>query len=120
MLESRLRIGIMLLRFMLSRDIHKQTRKQEPDYAELAKLNGTLVFLMGLANLSHITTELMKNGMSADMPVAVIQEGTTARQRTVTGTLSIISDLVVQQHIQAPATIVVGESCYTERTSAVV
>ena len=51
----------------------------------------------------------MKNGMSADMPVAVIQEGTTARQRTVTGTLSIISDLVVQQHIQAPATIVVGK-----------
>ena len=83
--------------------------KQEPDYAELAKLNGTLVFLMGLANLPHITTELMKNGMSADMPVAVIQEGTTARQRTVTGTLSTISDLVVQQHIQAPATIVVGK-----------
>ncbi|MED9912149.1 MAG: uroporphyrinogen-III C-methyltransferase, partial [Ruminococcus sp.] len=83
--------------------------KQEPDYAELAKLNGTLVFLMGLANLSHITTALMENGMSADMPVAVIQEGTTARQRTVTGTLSTISDLVVQQHIQAPATIVVGK-----------
>lgn len=83
--------------------------KQEPDYAELAKLNGTLVFLMGLANLSYITTTLIQNGMSADMPVAVIQEGTTARQRTVTGTLSTISDLVVQQHIQAPATIVVGK-----------
>lgn len=64
---------------------------------------------MGLANLSHITTALMENGMSADMPVAVIQEGTTARQRTVTGTLSTISDLVVQQYIQAPATIVVGK-----------
>ena len=47
--------------------------------------------------------------MSTDMPVAVIQEGTTARQRTVTGTLSTISDLVVQQYIQAPATIVVGK-----------
>lgn len=83
--------------------------KNEPDYAVLAKLDGTLVFLMGLANLPHIAAALIKNGKATDTPVAVIQQGTTARQNTITGTLSNIAEVVAQQSLQAPATIVVGE-----------
>ena len=83
--------------------------KNEPDYAALAKLDGTLVFLMGLTNLPHIAAALMRNGKAADTPIAVIQKGTTARQKTVTGTLSNIAEAVTQQSLQAPATIVIGE-----------
>lgn len=83
--------------------------KNEPDYAVLAKLDGTLVFLMGLTNLPHIAAALIKNGKATDTPVAVIQQGTTARQNTITGTLSNIAEMVAQQSLQTPATIVVGE-----------
>ncbi|MGN1224816.1 MAG: uroporphyrinogen-III synthase, partial [Ruminococcus sp.] len=83
--------------------------KNEPDYVALAKLDGTLVFLMGLTNLPHIAAALMRNGKAADTPIAVIQKGTTARQKTVTGTLSNIVEAVTQQSLQAPVTIVIGE-----------
>lgn len=75
----------------------------------MAKLDGTLVFLMGLRNLPRIAAALIKNGKATDTPVAVIQQGTTARQNTITGTLSNIAEVVAQQSLQAPATIVVGE-----------
>lgn len=51
----------------------------------------------------------MKHGKKADTPVAIIQQGTTSAQRTVTGTLSSIVDIVEKEEIENPAMIVVGE-----------
>ncbi|HIR97672.1 MAG TPA: hydroxymethylbilane synthase [Candidatus Merdisoma faecalis] len=78
------------------------------DYATLAKEEGTLVFLMGLKNLPHIASELMANGKAPKTPAAVIQEGTTGRQRTVTGLLENIADRAKEAGIQTPAITVVG------------
>src|SRR4051812_43231965 len=70
----------------------------------LAQLDGTIVFMMGLANLSVITQKLIEHGMSPNRPVAVISQGTRPEQRTVVGTLrSIDAD------VPPPALIVVGE-----------
>ena len=57
------------------------------DWALLARVPGTLVVLMGLRNVGSIAATLIKHGRSADVPVAIISRGTTARQKTVIGTL---------------------------------
>jgi len=73
-----------------------------------AKSNATLVFLMGVKNLANIVKNLVKNGKSADTPVALVRWGTTPRQMTVTGTLKTIVERVKTAKLKSPAIIVVG------------
>jgi uroporphyrinogen III methyltransferase/synthase len=75
----------------------------------LAQLDGTIVFLMGFANLPVIAKKLTDHGMSPDRPVAVISNGTRPEQRTVTGTLRNIEQRVAEAKLPTPALIVVGE-----------
>lgn len=79
------------------------------DWAKLSTATGTLIFLMGVGNLESIREVLIANGKPAETPVAVIQWGTRAEQRTVTGTLETIVQRVQEDGIQSPATIIVGE-----------
>lgn len=79
------------------------------NYELLAREEGTLVFLMGLNNLPHITKELIAKGKDPDTPAAVIQEGTTARQIIAKGTLKTIEEKVKEAGIVTPAVILVGE-----------
>lgn len=78
------------------------------DYKALAQLQGTLVFLMGIRNLSQIVAGLIQNGKSADTPVAVVARGCTARQKEVRGTLSNIVEKIAEAGIQPPAVTIVG------------
>jgi len=70
---------------------------------------GTLVFLMGMANLPEIARRLKEAGMPGETPAAVIQWGTTAKQRTVTGSLNDISRKVAAAGLTSPAVVVVGK-----------
>lgn len=80
------------------------------DYSALAKVEGTLVFLMGLGKLSHITEELQKAGKAGTVPAAVIERAATRRQRVVRGTLADIAQRVKQEAVQPPSVVVVGEA----------
>lgn len=73
-----------------------------------AKSDATLVFLMGVKNLSNIVGKLMEHGKAADTPVALVRWGTTTRQQTVTGTLETIVDEVKKANLKSPAIIVIG------------
>lgn len=84
-------------------------KKKVLDYATLAKEEGTLVFLMGLKNLPNITRNLIENGKSPDTLAAVVQEGTTGRQRVVTGTLGTIVEEAARAGIGTPAITVIGD-----------
>ena len=75
----------------------------------LAQLDGTIVFMMGFANLPAIVRKLTEHGMPADRPVAVISNGTRPDQRSVAGTLATIEELVGEAKLPTPALIVVGE-----------
>jgi uroporphyrinogen III methyltransferase/synthase len=90
---------------------HEDPAKEESniDWEKLATGAGTLVFLMGVGNLSKIARELINQGRSPDTPVAVIQQGTVARQKTIEGRLSDIVDLAKREDIEPPAIIVVGD-----------
>jgi uroporphyrinogen III methyltransferase/synthase len=78
------------------------------NWEHLGKGIDTLVFLMGMANLSAICERLVANGCPADTPAAVIREGTGPSQRTVTGTLADIVDKVREAGLSNPAIIIVG------------
>ena len=75
----------------------------------LAQLDGTIVFLMGFANLGPICRNLIEHGMSADRGCAVISKATRFDQRTVTGTLRDIEARVAAARLETPALIVVGD-----------
>lgn len=79
------------------------------DYPSLAAAGGTLVFLMGVAELDGICKGLLGAGMSPSTPSAVIMRGTTAKQRTVFARLEELREKAREAKIQAPAVIVVGE-----------
>ncbi|TXK84707.1 uroporphyrinogen-III C-methyltransferase [Paenibacillus sp. N3.4] len=79
------------------------------DWEHLAKAIGTMVFLMGVANLEQICRELIRCGKPPEMPVALVRWGTWADQATITGTLADISEKVKQANFQSPAVIIVGE-----------
>ncbi|MEA1971146.1 MAG: uroporphyrinogen-III C-methyltransferase [Thermodesulfobacteriota bacterium] len=69
----------------------------------------TIVFLMGVRNLSRIASNLMENGRSPDTPVALIRWGTTPDQETLTGKLGDIATLVEERKFSPPAVFVVGD-----------
>ena len=86
------------------------------NYDALAKLGGTLVFLMGIASMPDICKGLMDAGMRPDMPAAVLERGTTSRQRKVVSDVAHLVEHAKEAQIQTPAIIVVGEVCELEKT----
>lgn len=81
------------------------------EYESLVKLPGTLVFLMSVATHERISSGLLAAGMSEHISCAVIEQGTTARQRTILTTLGGISQTIRLHAIKAPMILVVGEVC---------
>ncbi len=78
------------------------------DWAHLAQLRGTKVFLMGVERLPQITARLIAEGMDPATPVALVRWGTTSRQESLEGTLATVADLVKERGFAAPAITVVG------------
>ncbi|HEY1135213.1 MAG TPA: uroporphyrinogen-III C-methyltransferase, partial [Nocardioides sp.] len=74
----------------------------------LARLRGTLVLLMAVANAGAIADALVTGGRPADTPVAVVAEGTMPEQRTVLSTLATLADDIAATGLRPPAIIVVG------------
>lgn len=79
------------------------------DYEALARLQATLVFLMGVGQLPTICQRLMEAGLSADTPAAIIENGTTARQRQLLATVATLPEKAAKEHYQAPSIILVGQ-----------
>ncbi|MEO5358523.1 MAG: uroporphyrinogen-III C-methyltransferase [Nitrospirae bacterium YQR-1] len=76
----------------------------------------TLVFLMGVKNLSFITAKLIEHGKSADTPAAVIRWGSRPEQTTVTGVLHSIAAISQAENIKPPAIMVVGNTVLLRET----
>ncbi|MFR3298696.1 MAG: uroporphyrinogen-III C-methyltransferase, partial [Fusobacterium sp.] len=79
------------------------------DFKKIAELEGTLVFLMGVKNLGLITGELIKHGKDKNTPAAVIEKGTTGKQRVITDSLEKISETAEKEKAVSPAVIVIGD-----------
>ncbi|WP_019419685.1 uroporphyrinogen-III C-methyltransferase [Paenibacillus sp. OSY-SE] len=79
------------------------------DWTSLARLEGTLIFLMGMTQLPSICTNLIQHGRRPDTAAAVVEWASRSRQRTVTGDLTTICGKVAEEKIGAPGLIVVGD-----------
>ena len=78
------------------------------DWSALSKVD-TLVVLMGVHNAAHIAQRLMAAGRSADTPAAAVQLAFWPGENVVSAPLGTIADEVRRAHIEAPATLVIGE-----------
>lgn len=79
------------------------------NFENIAKLEGTLVFLMGVKNLDLIVRDLIKNGKSPKTPVAIIENGATRKQRVSVGTLENILEIAEKNKVKSPAITIIGE-----------
>ena len=89
---------------------HEDPEKKETavDWARLAQESGTKVVLMGVERIGKIADNLMKQGLAKDTPVAMVRWGTTGRQKTISGTLETIADIVLKTKFKAPAVTIIG------------
>ena len=81
------------------------------DFEALKRTGGTLVFLMGVSALPAICRGLLDAGMAPQMPAAVIERGTTPRQRKLISTLEALPQAAEEAKVESPAIIVVGKVC---------
>lgn len=88
---------------------HLKNGTAELPWNELVHQNQTLVFYMGLVGLPIICQQLIAHGRSADTPIALIQQGTTANQRVIASTLAKMPDLAAKSGFKAPTLLIVGE-----------
>jgi len=79
------------------------------NWQELIAPGKTLVFYMGLKGLPIICDELIKNGMKADMPCALVEKGTTAQQRVMVSTLLELPDKLLANKVSSPSLFIVGD-----------
>lgn len=89
---------------------HRDDGEKDLDFENLAKVEGTLVFLMGMENIRSITGGLIREGKDARTPAAVIASAASENQITVRGTMETIADIVESRGIKAPAVIVIGDT----------
>ena len=78
------------------------------DFENLAKCPGTLIFLMGIANMDFIARRLMECGKDPKTPLAFIEKGTTPYQRTVMATLETAGETIARENVTAPAITIMG------------
>lgn len=79
------------------------------DWDALAKLKGTLAIYMGVGGLEGIANRLVAAGRSPGTPAAIVEWGTHARQRTITGALDDIAARAREAAVAMPALVLVGE-----------
>lgn len=79
------------------------------DWQAMARPNQTVVIYMGLVGLAQICSNLIAQGVSPEMPAAVIQQGTTQKQRVVQSTLQHLAAEVAAAGLKPPSLTIIGE-----------
>jgi len=85
-------------------------------WKKLAKSTDTIVVMMGLSRIGIISKQLLSGGMDKKTPVAVIQDGTTSKQKMITGTISNIAQKIKQSKIRPPSIIIIGKVVSLSKT----
>jgi uroporphyrin-III C-methyltransferase / precorrin-2 dehydrogenase / sirohydrochlorin ferrochelatase len=83
--------------------------KLDLDWVAMSRPHQTVVIYMGLVGLKETCEKLIENGVSPDMPVAVVQQGTTQRQKVVTATLADLAEKVAAAGLKPPSLTIIGE-----------
>lgn len=81
----------------------------DQDWSGLAGKGRTLVIFMGLATAPLISEKLIADGLTPEMPVAVIENASRKDMRVLRASLAGLADLVHDEKVQSPALIVIGD-----------
>ncbi|HTW87721.1 MAG TPA: siroheme synthase CysG [Candidatus Binataceae bacterium] len=85
------------------------TCEGSPDWARLAAAGQTIVFYMSFKNLETTCAELIRHGLEAATPAAVVSRGTMSDSRLLIGTVETLAQMVEQQRPASPAIVIIGE-----------
>lgn len=88
---------------------HLKDGTADLDWPSLVRLNQTVVIYMGLGGLPEICRQMMAHGAALDLPIAVVQDGSTATQKVVTGTLVDMPEKVARAGLKSPCLTIIGE-----------
>jgi siroheme synthase len=88
---------------------HLKDGTMDLDWPALVRPRQTVVVYMGLLGLPMLCAKLIEHGQDPDLPVAVVQQGTTATQRVVVGTLATLPELAARAQLHGPTLIIVGD-----------
>jgi uroporphyrin-III C-methyltransferase/precorrin-2 dehydrogenase/sirohydrochlorin ferrochelatase len=87
---------------------HLKDGTMDLDWDMLCRPRQTIVIYMGLKGLVQLCDEMKKHGLPGSTPAAIVQQGTTLNQKTVTGTLDSLPALAAQAELKPPTLIIVG------------
>ncbi|MEN9472993.1 MAG: hypothetical protein RLZZ495_1082 [Pseudomonadota bacterium] len=97
---------------------HLKNGTTDLDWSAMVRPQQTVVIYMGLGGLPYISRSMLEHGASPDLPIAVVQDGTIATQKVVTGTLATIVQKVQEAHLQSPCLTIVGDVVKLHHTLA--
>jgi len=87
---------------------HEKDGELNLNWESLIQPRQTVVLYMGLSSMGAITSGFINNGADPTTPAAVIENGTRAGQRVVTGTLETLTEQTAEAGIKSPALIMIG------------
>jgi len=87
---------------------HLKNGELDLNWPQLAHLDHTLVFYMGLSKLAEISAQLINHGLAANTPAALIENGSTPQQREFVGSVTSLPTLAIEHQLQSPSLIVIG------------
>ena len=87
---------------------HLKDGSMNLDWDALARPKQTIVFYMGLHGLDTLCAKLVEHGLPDSTPVAIVQQGTTQKQRVITGTLATLPGIALIEKPKPPTLIIVG------------
>ena len=88
---------------------HLKNGRVNLDWDSVVRPNQTLVVYMGLVGLTEICAELIRRGLPASTPAALVEQGTTDAQRVHVGSLETLPRVVEREKPRAPTLIIVGD-----------
>ena len=96
---------------------HRKENKP-PNLQQILKAVDTTVILMGISTIQEITKQALDAGLSPQTPLAIIQNATTRKQKTIITTLQDIEKTFKKHKIKPPAVIVIGKVAQLHKTLA--
>ena len=97
---------------------HLKDGSADLDWQALTRPRQTVVIYMGLNALPDICRQLIAHGAAPSHPIAVVQQGTIAAQKVLTGTLADLPAQVARHGLSSPCLIIVGEVVLLHRALA--
>ncbi len=87
---------------------HEKDGELNLNWDSLIQPRQTVVIYMGLTSLGTITDGFLSHGADPTLPAAIIENGTRAGQRVITGTLETLAGKASDAEIRSPALIIIG------------